>query len=137
MDGQQEISRLSREAKDLGEFLTRACQLRGKPLTVASAEAGLSRTAFTSYIGGRRRPSAQSACKMARYFGVSQASIMKLAGIQVAELDQELLQEVDELVRDMVRALNAEELNEWLQYGDLLLLRRQRQERVEAREGRR
>jgi transcriptional regulator with XRE-family HTH domain len=134
MDGQQEISRLSREAKDLGEFLTRACQLRGKPLTVAGVEAGLSRTAFTSYIRGRRRPSAESACKMARYFGVSQASIMKLAGIQVAELDEELLQGVDELVRDMVRALNAEELNEWLQYGDLLLLRRQRRERVEARE---
>jgi len=133
VDGQQEISRLSREAKDLGEFLTRACQLRGKPLTVASAEAGLSRTAFTSYIGGSRRPSAQSACMIARYFGVSQASILKLAGLQVAELDEELLQGVDELVRDMVRALNAEELNEWLQYGDLLLLRRQRRERVEGR----
>ena len=134
MDGQQEISRLSREAKDLGEFLTRACQLRGKPLTVASAEAGLSRTAFTSYIGARRRPSAQSAGKMARYFGVSQASLLKLAGIEVAELDEELLQGVDELVRDMVRALNAEELNEWLQYGDLLLLRRQRRERIAARQ---
>ena len=56
---------------------------------------------------------------MARYFGVSQASIMKLAGLQEAELDEELLQGVDELVRDVVGALNAEELNEWLQYGDL------------------
>jgi hypothetical protein len=71
---------------------------------------------------------------MARYFGVSQASIMKLAGLEVAQLDEELLQGVDELVRDMVRALNAEELNEWLQYGDLLLLRRERRERVEGRE---
>jgi transcriptional regulator with XRE-family HTH domain len=136
MDGQQEISRLSREARDLGEFLLRACQLRGRAQTTASVEAGLSRTAFTSYIRGRRRPSAQSAYKMARYFGVSQASILKLAGLQVAELDEELLQGVDELVRDMVRALNAEELNEWLQYGDLLLLRRERRERVEAREER-
>ena len=42
------------------------------------------------------------------------------------------LEGVDELVRDMVRALNAEELNEWLQCGDLLLLRRERRERVEA-----
>ncbi|MGB9300279.1 MAG: helix-turn-helix transcriptional regulator [Anaerolineae bacterium] len=132
MNGQQEISRLSREAKDLGEFLRRACQLRGKGLTTAGVEAGLSRNAFSSYVRGRRRPSAESAYKMARYFGVSQASIMKLAGLEVAELDAELLQGVDELVRDMVRALNAEELNEWLQYGDLLLLRRERRERAGA-----
>ena len=59
---------------------------------------------------------------------------MKLAGLQVAELDEELLQGVDELVRDMVRALNAEELNEWLQYRDLLLLRRERRERAGASE---
>jgi hypothetical protein len=52
----------------------------------------------------------------------------------VAELDEELLQGVDDLVRDMVRALNAEELNEWLQYGDLLLLRRERRERAGASE---
>jgi transcriptional regulator with XRE-family HTH domain len=134
MNGQQEISRLSREAKDLGEFLRRACQLRGKGLTTAGVEAGLSRNAFSSYVRGRRRPSAESAYKMARYFGVSQASIMKLAGLEVAELDEELLQGVDELVRDMVRALNAEELNEWLQYGDLLLLRRERREMVEGSE---
>jgi hypothetical protein len=62
---------------------------------------------------------------------------MKLAGLEVAELDEELLQGVDEIVRDMVRALNAEELNEWIQYGDLLLLRRERRERVERMEGRR
>ena len=134
MEGQQEISRLSREAKDLGEFLRRACQLRGKGVAVAGVEAGLSRNAFSSYIGGHRRPSAESAYKIARYFGVSQASIMKLAGLEVAELDEELLQGVDELVRDMVRALNAEELNEWLQYGDLLLLRRERRERAGASE---
>jgi hypothetical protein len=60
---------------------------------------------------------------------------MKLAGFEVAALDEELLEGVDELVRDMVRALDAEELNEWLQYGDLLLLRRERQGR--AGEGRR
>ena len=132
MEGQQEISRLSREARDLGEFLRRACQLRGKGVAPAGVEAGLSRNAFSSYIGGHRRPSAESAYKIARYFGVSQAAIMKLAGLEVAELDEELLKGVDELVRDMVRALNAEELNEWLQYGDLLLLRRERRERVEA-----
>jgi transcriptional regulator with XRE-family HTH domain len=132
MEGQQEISRLSREAKDLGEFLRRACQLRGKGVANAGVEAGLSRNAFSSYIGGHRRPSAESAYKIARYFGVSQASIMRLAGLEVAGMDEGLLEGVDEIVRDMVRALNAEELNEWLQYGDLLLLRRQRRERVEA-----
>ena len=137
MDGQQEISRLSREAKDLGEFLRRACQLCGRGLTIASVQAGLSRNAFSSYVLGYRRPSAESAYKIARYFGVSQANIMKLAGLEVAELDEELLQGVDEIVRDMVRALNAEELNEWIQYGDLLLLRRERRERVERMEGRR
>ena len=34
----------------------------------------------------------------------------------------------------LVRALNGEELNEWLQYGDLLLLRRERRERAGASE---
>ena len=130
MYGQLEISRLSREAKDLGEFLTRACRLRGKAVTTAAVEAGLSRNAFSSYIKGRRRPSAESTYKMARYFGVSQASIMKLAGLQVAEFDEELLEGVDAQVRDMVRALTAEELNEWLQYGDLLLLRRESRQRM-------
>jgi transcriptional regulator with XRE-family HTH domain len=132
MEGQQEISRLSREAKNLGEFLRRACQLRGKGVANAGVEAGLSRNAFSSYIGGHRRPSAESAYKIARYFGVSQASIMKLAGLQVAGVDEDLLEGVDEAVRDMVRALNAQELNEWLQYGDLLLLRRERRERIGA-----
>jgi transcriptional regulator with XRE-family HTH domain len=132
MDGQQEISRLSREAKDLGEFLKRACRLRGKALTTASVEAGLSRNGFSSYIGGHRRPSAESTYKIASYFGVSQARIMKLAGLEVVELDEELLEGVDALVQDMVRALTAEELNEWLQYGELLLLRRERRERMEG-----
>jgi len=132
MDGQQEISRLSREAMDLGEFLTRACHLRGKALTTASVEAGLSRNGFSSYLRGRRRPSADSAYKMARYFGVSQASIMKLAGLQVAELDEELLKGVDALAHDMVRALTAEELNEWLQFGEFLLLRRWRRQRMDT-----
>lgn len=130
MDGQQEISRLSRDAKDLGEFLTLACRLRGKAVTTAAVEAGLSRNAFSSYIIGHRRPSAESTCKMARYFAVSQARIMKLAGLQVAELDEELLEGVDALVQDMVRALTAEELNEWLRYGDLLLLRRESRKRM-------
>ena len=135
MNGQQEISRLSREAEDLGEFLRRACQLRDRALTTGGVEAGLSRNAFSSYVHGHRRPSAEAAGKIARYFGVSQTSIMKLAGFEVAELDEELLEGVDELVRDMVRALNAEELNDWLQYGDLLLLRRERRERMETAGG--
>jgi transcriptional regulator with XRE-family HTH domain len=134
MDGQLEISRLSREARDLGDFLTRACQQRGKPITVASEEAGLSRNTFSSYVVGRRRPNAEAVGKIARYFGVSQTSVMKLAGFEVAELDEELLEGIDERVRDMVRALNAQELNEWLQYGDLLLLRRERAERARGSE---
>ncbi|HUW95417.1 MAG TPA: hypothetical protein VMW58_06485, partial [Anaerolineae bacterium] len=63
---------------------------------------------------------------------VSQASIMKLAGLQVAELDEELLKGVDALAHDMVRALTAEELNEWLQYGEFLLLRRVRRQRMDT-----
>ncbi len=135
MEGQQEISRLSREAKDLGDFLRPACQLRGRAISAASVEAGFSHNAFNSYIGGHRRPSAESAYRIARYFGVSPASIMKLGGLDVGGFDEDLLKGVDDLVRDMVRALNAEELNEWLQFGDMLLLRRQRRERLEAREG--
>jgi transcriptional regulator with XRE-family HTH domain len=133
MNGQQEISRLSREAKDLGDFLRRACRLRGKGVARGSVEAGLSHNAFSSYIGGHRRPSAESAYRIAQYFGVSPASIMKLGGVEVNEFDDDLLKGVDEQVRDMVRALNAEELNEWLQFGDMLLLRRQRRERLEGR----
>ena len=131
MDGQQEISRLSREAKDLGEFLARACELRGKSRRAVSLEAGLNASAISHYVRGSRRPSAEAAAKIARYFGVSQARILRLAGLEVGELDEELLEGVDEQVLDMVRALTAEELNEWLQYGDLLLLRRERRGRVE------
>ena len=61
---------------------------------------------------------------------MSQASIMKLAGLEVAELDEELLRGVDPQVQDMVRALTPEELNEWLRHGDLLLLRRERRQRM-------
>lgn len=44
------------------------------------------------------------------------------------------LDAVDALVQDMVRAVTAKELNERLQYGDMLLLRRERRERMEQRE---
>lgn len=129
---QQEIGRLVWEAEDLGEFLKEACRLRGKRVTVASVEAGLSRNTISSYIRGRRRPSATSTYRLARYFGVPQAQIMRLAGLEVAGVDQELLEGLMDVVRDIMVAMDAKELNEWIQYGEMLLLWKERRRRAEA-----
>jgi len=129
---QQEIGRLVWEAEDLGDFLKEACRLRGKRVTVASVEAGLSRNTISSYIRGRRRPSATSTYRLARYFGVPQAQIMRLAGLEVAGVDQELLEGLMDVVRDIMVAMDAKELNEWIQYGEMLLLWKERRRRAEA-----
>lgn len=130
---QQEISRLVWEAEDLAEFLEEACRLRRKAVTVASVEAGLSRNGISSYIAGRRRPSAESAYKLARYFGVPQAQILRLAGLETAGVDLETLEGLGDGIRDIAVALDAEELNEWIQFGEMLLLRRERRIMEEAR----
>ena len=129
---QQEIGRLVWEAEDLGEFLKEACRLRGKRVTVASVEAGLSRNTISSYIRGRRRPSATSTYRLARYFGVPQAQIMRWAGLEVAGVDQEILEGLMDVVRDIMVAMDAKELNEWIQYGEMLLLWKERRRRAEA-----
>jgi len=129
---QGEIGRLVWEAEDLGEFLKEACRLRDKPITVASEEAGLSRNAISSYITGQRRPSATSTYKLARYFGVPQAQIMRLAGLEVAGVDEELLEGLTDVVRNIMVAMDAKELNEWIQYGEMLLVWKDRKMRVEA-----
>jgi len=129
---QGEIGRLVWEAEDLGEFLKEACRLRDKPVTVASEEAGLSRNAISSYITGQRRPSATSTYKLARYFGVPQAQIMRLAGLEVAGVDEELLEGLTDVVRNIMVAMDAKELNEWIQYGEMLLVWKDRKMRVEA-----
>jgi transcriptional regulator with XRE-family HTH domain len=132
---QREVGRLLWEAEHLGEFLKEACRLRGKAVTVASVEAGLSRNAISSYITGQRRPSATSTYKLARYFGVPQAQIMRLAGLEVAGVDEKLLEGLSEVVRDLMVAMDARELNEWIQYGEMLLMWRDRRMRVEAQGG--
>jgi transcriptional regulator with XRE-family HTH domain len=99
---------------------------------VASVEAGLSRNTISSYIRGRRRPSATSTYRLARYFGVPQAQIMRLAGLEVAGVDQELLEGLMDVVRDIMVAMDAKELNEWIQYGEMLLLWKERRRRAEA-----
>lgn len=132
---QEEIGRLVWEAKDLGEFLKEACRLRGKAVTVASVEAGLSRNGISSYITGERRPSATSTYRLARYFGVPQAQIMRLAGLEVAGVDEELLEGLTDVVRNLIVAMDSEQLNEWIQYGEMLLLWKDRKMRVEAQGG--
>jgi transcriptional regulator with XRE-family HTH domain len=129
---QGEIGRLVWEAEDLGEFLKEACRLRDKPVTVASEDAGLSRNAISSYITAQRRPSATSTYKLARYFGVPQAQIMRLAGLEVAGVDEELLEGLTEVVRDIMVAMDAEELADWVQFGEMLLVWKDRKMRVEA-----
>jgi transcriptional regulator with XRE-family HTH domain len=123
---QQEIGRLSREARDLSEFLERACKLRGVGVTRASVDAGLSTNAISSYILGRRRPSAESAYKLARYFGVTQGTILRLGGVKSAELEIEELKALGGEVHRVALALDSEELRQWIEYGEMLLLRRQR-----------
>lgn len=130
---QEEIGRLVWEAEDLGEFLEEACRLRGRGTTRASLEAGLSRNGFSSYVKGTRRPSHQSAYKIARYFGVPQAQILRLAGFETAGVDLQLLHDVVDVVRNIIVALDADELADWVQFGEMLLLLRERRIMEEAR----
>ena len=132
---QGEIGRLVWEAEDLAEFLKEACLLKEKPVTVASEEAGLSRNAINSYIRGKRRPSATSTYRLALYFGVPQAQIMRLAGLEVAGVDQDLLEGLTEVVRDLMVAMDSKQLNEWIQYGEMLLMWKDYEMRVEAQGG--
>lgn len=126
------IGRLVWEAEDLGEFLQEACRLRGKAVTVASEEAGLSRNAMSSYITGKRRPSATSTYKIARYFAVPQAQIMRLAGLEVAGVDADLLEGLSDVVRGLMVAMDSKQLNEWIQYGEMLIMWKERRMAVDA-----
>lgn len=133
MRTQQEIDRLSREAEDLSEFLSEACKLRGKAVTRASKEAGLSRNTISSFILKKRRPSPRSAYKLARYFGVPAVRLLRLVGFEMGAPDPKELEALSEEVRTIASALDAEELNEWLQFGEMLLLRRERRIMEESR----
>lgn len=126
MTTQQEIDRLSSESEDLSEFLSEGCKLRGKGVARASVEAGLSRNTISSFILKKRRPSPGSAFKLARYFGVPMVRILRLVGFETGAPGMEVLEAFGDAVRTMALALDAEELNEWLQFGEMLLLRRER-----------
>jgi len=130
---EHEIGRLAAEAHSLGDFLDKACKLRAKPVTRASEEAGLSRNSISSFILGSRRPSVASVHALARYFGVPERDILRLAGhtdtVPAADLEG-----LGEVVGRLVRSMDAEELNEWIQFGEMLLLRRQRRMMEERRE---
>jgi len=130
---EHEIGRLSGEAQDLGEFLEKACKLRQKAVTRASEEAGLSRNSISSFILGSRRPSVDSVHALARYFGVPERNILRLAG-HTDTVPAAILEGLGEVVGLMVRSMDAEELNEWIQFGEMLLLRRQRRMMEERHE---
>ena len=133
MTTQQEIGRLTVEAEDLPEFLKEACRLRGKGLVRASVEAGLSGNTLSSFVLGKRSPSPTSAYKLARYFGVPVVAIMRLAGQETGSVPAPEMEGVAGEVRSLVMALDEQELREWMGFGEMLLLRRERRLMEEAR----
>ncbi len=126
MTVQEEIGRLADEAEDLSEFIRKACALLGKGVTRASMEAGLSRNTFSSWVKGGRRPSAHSAWRAARYFGVREDQILRLAGIEFSAIRPDQLEDLAEDVHRILASLDEEEVQMWIDYGDLLVLGRQR-----------
>lgn len=126
MTVQQQIGRLVWDAEDLAEFIRGACRLVGKGVTRASVEAGLSRNTFSSYVKGKRRPSARSAYMLARYFGVPEAQVLRLAGLEVAGVDLFRIDGLSDEMHRLINALNEDELEQWMEFGEMLLLRRQR-----------
>jgi len=133
MTVQEEISRLAQDCHDLSEFLTKACALKGKGVTRASVEAGLSRNTMNSYVEGVRRPSSASAYRLGRYFGVPESDILRLAGLPTSVVRWEQLEGLGEAVRVLVASMDEGELREWLQYGEMVLLRRERRMMEESR----
>jgi transcriptional regulator with XRE-family HTH domain len=131
----EEIGRLAEEAEDLAEFIVKACALLGKGVTRASAEAGLSKNTFSSWVKGKRRPSAHSAWRAARYFGVREDQILKLAGIEFSTMSPDDVEELAGDVHRILGSLDDEEVKMWMEYGELLLLRRQRRMMEEAQRG--
>ena len=125
MNVEAEIGRLSREAKTLAEFLSGACRLRGKGVTRAAEEAGLARNAISSFICGTREPSTRSVHLLARYFGVGDVEILRLVGYADAT-PHHVLDGVSDVVLNLIRGLDEEEIAEWLEYGEMMMLRRQR-----------
>ena len=128
-----EIGRLAAEAQSLSEFLEKACKLRGIPVTRASEEAGLSRNSISSFILGTRSPSVDSVHALAKYFAIPTRDILRLAGhsdtVPAADLEG-----LGDVVAHLMRSMNAEEINEWIQFAEMLLLRRQRRIMEERRE---
>jgi transcriptional regulator with XRE-family HTH domain len=130
---QEEISRLAQGCHDLSEFLRKACALKGKGVTRASVEAGLSRNTMNSYVEGARRPSSASVYRVARYFGVPESDILRLAGLPTSAVRWEQVEGLGEAVRVLVASMDEGELREWLQYGEMVLLRRERRMMEESR----
>lgn len=79
------------ERSALSQFLVKVCEERDESFRQASLGAGLDHAAVSRFVGGTR-PRFESCLKLARYFRIDKAVLLRLAGYDVevpAELNPE------------------------------------------------
>ena len=131
---EESVRRLARESHGLAEFVLGACKLRGVGVTRASVEAGLSRGALSAYVRGARTPDCEAVVRVAGYFGVGVGDVLRLAGHGESGGVLREIEGLDEVVLGVASVLDERELSQWIEYGEMLLLLRQRR-MVEERRG--
>ena len=124
---QDELIRLSETAEDLPDFLKKACALMGTSLRQASLQAGLSSGTIWNFIAGHtRRGDENTITKLALFFKVPEVNLMALAGYGQPQrvLPTYRLEEAETIWQ----VLTDEEKDKWIEYGELLIRGRQREE---------
>jgi len=84
---------------DIGSFLSEQCQRRNLSWNEASLAAGLDHGAISRFVGGTV-PSAASCTKLARFFGVPDPIVLRLAGhLNTAHDNETIDPEVEAIAR--------------------------------------
>ena len=125
---QDELVRLSETAENLPDFLKQACKLTGTSLRQASLQAGLSAATIWNFIAGHtKRCDEDTITKLALFFKVPEVNLMALAGYGQPQhvLPTYRLEEAEAVWQ----VLTEEEKDRWIEYGELLIRGRQREER--------
>jgi transcriptional regulator with XRE-family HTH domain len=124
---QDELIRLSETAEDLPDFLKQACKLMGISLRQASLKAGLSAGTIWNFISSHtKRGDEDTITKLALFFKVPEVNLMALAGYGRPQrvLPTYRLEEAETIWQ----VLTDEEKDKWIEYGELLIRGRQREE---------
>ncbi|GIW08778.1 MAG: hypothetical protein KatS3mg060_3583 [Dehalococcoidia bacterium] len=105
------------DAEPFARWLREQIAAAGISQREASRRAGLSDSAVSEYLSGRRRPLPEACRKLARAFGVSEDAVLTIAGHRSLPVDTnteffqllrqqppELISEIERWVRPYVRA---------------------------------